>query len=101
VLYLAPSLVDMSRAERPVLTFPPVAQRVEENIENEPNLQLVQGANMFRPEASGKQGSTRAMTNHGVFTTGPAKATAERDRRARQRFIQGAVKFINGWKKVS
>jgi creatinine amidohydrolase/Fe(II)-dependent formamide hydrolase-like protein len=57
---------------------------------------------MWRPEASGKQGSTREMTHNGVFTTGdPAKATAERGRRARQRFIQGAVKFIDEWKKVS
>ena len=102
MLYLAPSLVDMSRAEKPVLTFPPVAQRVAENIENEPNLRLVRGANMWRPETTGKRGSTREMTNNGVFTTGdPNNGTAERGRRSSQRFIKGAVKFINEWKKIS
>lgn len=102
MLYLAPSLVDMSRAEKPVLTFPPIAQRVAENIETEPNLQLVRSANMWRPESAGKRGSTREMTNNGVFSTGdPNNGTAERGRRSSQRFIEAAVKFINEWKKIS
>jgi creatinine amidohydrolase len=102
MLYLAPSLVDMSKAEKPVLTIPPTAQKALDNIEAEPNLRLVQQANMWRPKDAGKKASSREMTNIGVFTTGdPKKATAERGRKARQRFIDAAVKFINEWKKIS
>jgi creatinine amidohydrolase len=102
MLYLAPRLVDMSQAEKPVLTIPPTAQKALDNMESEPNLRLVQDANMWRPKEAGKQASTREMTNIGVFTTGdPKKATAERGRRSSQRFIDAAVKFINEWKKIS
>jgi creatinine amidohydrolase len=102
MLYLAPSLVDMSQAEKPVLTIPPTAQKALDHIEAEPNLRLVQSANMWRPKSAGKKASTREMTNNGVFTTGdPKKATAERGRKSRQRFIDAAVKFINEWKKIS
>jgi creatinine amidohydrolase len=102
MLYLTPSLVDMAKAEKPVLTIPPTAQKALDNLDSEPNLRLVQNANMWRPEDSGKKASTRDMTNNGVFTTGdPKKATAERGRKSNQRFIEGAVKFINEWKKIS
>ena len=46
MLYLAPSLVDMSLTEKPVLTILPKAQKALDNIDSEPNLRLVQNANM-------------------------------------------------------
>jgi creatinine amidohydrolase/Fe(II)-dependent formamide hydrolase-like protein len=102
MLYLTPSLVDMSQAEKPVLTIPPTAQKALDDIDSEPNLRLVQQANMWRPKDAGKEASSREMTNIGIFTTGdPKKATAERGRKSRQRFIDAAVKFINAWKKIS
>jgi creatinine amidohydrolase len=102
MLYLAPSLVDMSQAEKPVLTFPPIVQKILENAETEPNLGLVQEANLFRPKDSEKMASSREMSSNGVFTSGdPKNATAERGRKSKERQIQAAVQFIEAWKKVS
>ncbi len=102
MLYLAPSLVDMSEAEKPVLTFPPIVQKTLENAETEPNLGLVQEANLFRPKDSEKMASSREISSNGVFTSGdPKNATAERGRKSKERQIQAAVQFIEAWKKVS
>jgi len=101
-LYLQNSLVDMSRAEKPVLTIPPDAQKAMDNIEEDTNLQQVINAYMFSPKVSGKKGSSREMTNNGVFTAGdPKNATVERGRKKTERFVKAAVKFIEAWKKIS
>jgi creatinine amidohydrolase len=101
MLYLTPSLVDMSRAEKPVLTFPPVVQKIQES-GGDPNLQLVQGANLFRPKGSGKKASSREMSNIGVFTSGdPNNATAERGQKRTERMVQAAVNFIEAWREAA
>jgi creatinine amidohydrolase/Fe(II)-dependent formamide hydrolase-like protein len=102
MLYLTPSLVDMALAEKPVLTFPDVAQKAWAGSSTEPNLRLVASANLFRPKDSGKQASSREMSNIGVFTTGdPKTATAQRGRADTERFVRASVKFIEEWKKIS
>ncbi len=100
MLYMTPSLVDMSRAEKPVLTFPPIVNKIQES--GERNLELVQWANLFRPKASGKKASSREMSNIGVFTSGdPNNATVERGRKRTERTVQAAVDFIEAWRKAS
>lgn len=101
MLYLTPSLVDMSRAEKPVLTFPPIVRKIQES-GSDPNLQLVQGANLFRPKDTGKKASSREMSNIGVFTSGdPNNATSERGRKSTERMVQTAVDFIEAWRKAA
>ena len=98
---MTPSLIDMSQAEKPVLTFPPIFQRIEES-QGEANLQLVQWAVLFRPKESGKKGSSREMSNTGVFTSGdPNNGTADRGRKSTERMVQAAVDFIEAWKTAS
>lgn len=101
MLYMTPRLVDMSQAEKPVLTFPPIVEKIQES-GGESDLQLVQGANLFRPKDTGKKASSREMSNIGVFTAGdPNKATAERGRKSTERMVQAAVEFIEAWRKAS
>jgi creatinine amidohydrolase len=101
MLYLTPSLVVMSRAEKPVLTFPPVVQKIQES-GGDPNLQLVQDAHLFRPKATGKNASSREMSKIGVFTSGdPNDATAEKGRKRTERMIEAAVDFIEAWRKAA
>jgi creatinine amidohydrolase len=101
MLYMTPSLVDMSHAEKPVLTFPPIFEKIEK-LEGKGNLELVQWANLFRPKDSGKKASSREMSNTGVFTSGdPANGTAERGRKDAERMVQAAVEFIEAWKTAS
>jgi len=100
MLYMTPSLVDMSQAEKPVLTFPPIVDKIQES--GERNLGLVQWANLFRPKATGKKASSREMSNIGVFTSGdPNNATVERGRKSTERMVQAAVDFIEAWRKAS
>jgi len=101
MLYLCGSVVDMSKAEKPVLTFPPVVYKALENMKDEPNLQAVMWAHLFRPLESGKRASSREMSNIGVFTAGdPSDADAAFGKSKTDHFIKAAVKFIEEWKKV-
>jgi creatinine amidohydrolase len=102
MLYLTPPLVDMSRAEKPTLTLPEIAQKAQARAESEPNLELVLNANLFRPKDTGKKASSREMSATGVFTSGdPRTATARQGKDEVDGFIQTAVKFIEAWKSIS
>jgi creatinine amidohydrolase len=102
MLYLTPSLVDMSRAEKPILTLPEIARKAEAGMKSEPNLQLVGDANLFRPIDTAKKATSREMSATGVFTSGdPRTATAKQGKNEVDQFLQMAVKFIEAWKSVA
>jgi len=97
MLYLTHCLVDMTKAEKPVLTLPPIVHKAMEI-----NLDGVMNANLFRPKDTGKLASSREMSNNGVFTSGdPKNATTERGKKRAERFVKAAVKFIEEWKKIA
>lgn len=101
VLYLANSLVDMSKAEKPVLTFPPSIQELLIQARENPSLGAVAMASLFTPKKIGKKGSTRELTNNGVVSTGdPKDARPELGRKGVQRLVDAAVKFIEEWKEI-
>lgn len=101
MLYLTHSLVDMSQAEKPVLTIPPAMQKAIGIMKEEANLDQLSSAYMFTPKETGKKGSTREMTNTGVFSTGnPKDARTEYGRKDVEHFIQAAVKFLKEWKEI-
>jgi len=98
-LYLFGSLVDMSKAENPVLTFPPHLLRFMEMSKTDPTFNEVVSNTWFRPLETGKITSTREMTNTGAVTTGDIKtATAERGRKELEDFVAAAAKFIEEWR---
>jgi creatinine amidohydrolase len=99
-LYLFGSLVDLSKAENPVLTFPPEMLRFIEMSKTNPIFGEVAGNMGFRPLETGKKTSTREISNIGAVTTGDIKtATAERGRKQLEDFISAAAKFIEEWRK--
>jgi len=101
MLYVANSLVDMSKAEKPILNFPPDVQKAREKSEQNKSLQEIAKAKLFTPKTTGKKASTREMTNNGVMSTGdPKEATVELGRKKVRRFVEAAVRFIEGWKKL-
>jgi len=102
MLYLTPTLVDMSRAEKPVLTLPDIVNKADASSQSEPNLELVAAANRFRPKDTGKKASSREMSAGGVFTSGdPRTATAAQGKESVDGLVQLAVKFIEAWKAIS
>jgi len=101
MLYVANSLVDMSKAEKPVLTFPPAIQKVMEKAREDPNMESIAWATLFTPKNIGKKASTREMTNNGVMSSGdPGDARSELGRKGVQRLVDAVVKFIEEWKKI-
>lgn len=101
MLYLTPELVVMSRAYKPVITLPPGAKQIQALANEDSNIQNLAMGYLFTPENTGKKGSTKEMTNSGVFTMGnPADARAEYGRKKINSFVDAAVKFINTWKKI-
>ncbi|MFC1732045.1 creatininase family protein [candidate division KSB1 bacterium] len=99
MLYLTPGLVDMNLAEKPVLTLPEIVERV--NRSGNENIQAVSSTFLFRPLSTGKKGSSREMSNIGVFTSGdPRTATAELGKKRIDAFIDAAVEFIEAWKAI-
>jgi len=98
-LYLFGSLVDMSKVENPVLTFPQAMRQFMEKAKSDPAFAAVWGTTWFRPLETGKKTSTREMTNTGAVTTGDIKtATAERGRKELEGFVTAAAKFIEEWR---
>ena len=98
-LYLFGSLVDMSKVENPVLTFPQAMRQFMEKAKSDPAFAAVWGTMWFRPLETGKKTSTREMTNTGAVTTGDIKtATAERGRKELEGFVTAAAKFIEEWR---
>jgi len=101
MLYLTPSLVVMSKAEKPVITFPPGVQKIQELTKEDPNIQHLMMSYFFTPKKTKKQGSTSEMTSTGVFTMGnPKDARPEYGKKKIDPFINAAVKFIKTWKKI-
>jgi creatinine amidohydrolase len=100
MLYLTPQLVDMASAENPVLTPPTEAQEAMETMTGN-NATLLAFAYLFRPEGTGKKAASHEISSNGVFTTGDlADASSAQGRDRFDRFVEGAVRFIEEWKRI-
>lgn len=100
MLYLTPQLVDMEKAENPVLTPPAAAQEAMETMTGA-NGSLVAFTHLFRPEESGKGAASHQISSNGVFTTGDlAESSAAQGKSRFDNLVEGAVRFIEEWKRI-
>jgi creatinine amidohydrolase len=100
MLFLTPSLVQMSAAENPVLTFPPAAERARQGLSGA-NQALLLSAYLFRPSETGKEAASHQISSNGVFTTGDvSSATAEQGEFRYDQLIEAAVRFIDEWRGI-
>ena len=100
MLFLAGGLVRMDKAENPVLTYPPLAREIMAKAEGSAQAALLDTL-LFEPLRSGKQASTREMTNNGVVTGEDLKnVSPEIGRLAVEYRVNGTVRFIESWRKV-
>jgi creatinine amidohydrolase len=101
MLYLAGSLVDMSKAVNPKLSIPPDVAQMDALGKSDPAMAKLAEDMRFRPFETGKKTSTREMTDTGSVTTGDIRtATAERGRRELEGFVDAAAKFIEAWRSI-
>jgi len=101
MLYLTPDLVNMTRAEKPVLSFPPNALKALEKTAGQSKFWAVAMSFLFSPQETGKKGSTREITSNGVVTTGdPGNATMAKGKAEIDHFVKAAVQFIREFKNI-
>ena len=101
-LYLTPSLVNLEAARRATLTMPShLQQMLPEVVAGDPTATLVFLAEGLNAKATGKNTSTREMSDTGTWgMRDPREATAEAGRRETENFVQAAVKFIERWQQL-
>jgi creatinine amidohydrolase len=101
-LYLTPNLVDMSKAERPVLAMPEHMERMlPDVVSGDPTATRVFLAEGLKGRETGKRTSTREMSNTGQWgMRDPHEASAEQGRRETETFVNAAFQFIDKWKQL-
>ncbi len=100
MLYLTPQLVNMARAENPILTPSPQAQAATEGMTGR-NAGLVASTYLFRPVGTGKQAASHEISSNGVFSNGDlADSSAAQGKFRFDNLVEGAVRFIEEWKRI-
>jgi creatinine amidohydrolase len=101
-LYLIPNLVDLEAARRAALSMPEHLQKMlPAVVAGDPTATLVFLAEGLKAKATGKNTSTREMSDTGTWgLRDPREATAEAGRRDTENFVQAAVKFIERWNQL-
>jgi len=101
-LYMTPNLVNLAAARRANLTMPEHLQKMlPEVVAGDPTATLVFLAEGLKARSTGKNTSTREMSDTGTWgLRDPREGTAEEGRRATENFVQAAVKFIERWNQL-
>ncbi len=101
-LYYTPNLVDLSKARTATLTLPDHLQKMLPQVAaGDPTASLVFLAEGLKAKSTGKQTSTREMSDTGVWGVGDLKeASAARGKAAADAIIDADVAFIEAWKKL-
>jgi creatinine amidohydrolase len=101
MLYLKPELVKMERAKKPEMTLSPQMKEIQRLMEKHPELANLTSAYLAVPAETKKGGASHELSNNGIWTFGdPQTATKERGEKNIQSMVDGAVAFIEAWKKI-
>ncbi len=101
-LYLTPNLVHMEAAEVATLTMPPhLEAMVDAVVAGDPTATTVFLAEGLKAAETGKGTSAAEMSTTGVWGIRDlGDASAEQGRLEAERFVEGAVAFIERWKEL-
>ena len=101
-LYMTPNLVNLAPARRATLTMPDHLQNMlPEVVAGDPTATLVFLAEGLKAKDTGKNTSTREMSDTGTWgLRDPHEGTAEAGRQEAENFVLAAVKFIARWKQL-
>ncbi len=102
MLYFRPDLVKMDRVERPEIKFSAKTQELLSLSRQYPELSQVFASVLAVPEETGKGGASHEISSNGIWSYSDVKkSNAERGKKAVERMIENAVKFIEAWKKAT
>ncbi len=101
-MYLNPGLVDLSVARTAKLTYPPHLQAmVPKVLAGDPTANLVFHAEALKATSTGKNVSTREMSDTGVWSEmNPNAASAAIGKATTESTVTAAVKFIEAWNQL-
>lgn len=101
-LYLTPNLVNLAAGRTDPLRLPAHLANLLPQVEaGDPTATRVFLAEALKAEETGKNTTTKDMTDTGVWSTLDVKtATAERGRRETEASVNAAVAFIERWKQL-
>jgi creatinine amidohydrolase len=101
MLYLKPELVKMEKIEKPKMTLTPKMKKLQAMIKENNGMESVMHSLMGTPAETKKGGASHELSSNGIWTSGdPKTATKERGEKTVSRWVEGAVKFIETWKKI-
>ncbi len=102
MLYLRPDLVRLERAEKPVMTFSPKMQKLQQLAKEHPGINQVVTNLTATPVETGKKGASHQLSNNGIFSSHDPRTTATKEigKKDVEGMVDAAVKFIETWKKL-
>jgi creatinine amidohydrolase/Fe(II)-dependent formamide hydrolase-like protein len=101
MLYLKPELVKMERAKKPELNLTSRMRELYMLSKENPGLMAVLNSLKGVPVETKKGGASHEISSNGIWSSGdPKRATKERGERIVKNMVDGAVKFIEVWKKA-
>ena len=102
MLYLKPELVKMERAKKPELNLTPRMRELYMLSQENPGLMAVLNSLKGVPVETKKGGASHEISSNGIWSSGdPKRATKERGERIVKNMVDGAVQFIEVWKKAA
>jgi len=101
MLYLYPDMVQMDKAEKPVMTFSPLLKNLMAASEENPNLETIAESMQAVPLETGKYGASHEISSNGIWSTSdPKSATREIGEKRIGEMVDRAVKLIESWNMV-
>lgn len=99
-LCLFPDLVQLDKAEKPVITFPESVNRMISLSEEYPDLNRIwDGSMVFLPEETGKATAVRDMTSNGVISLNdPKDASTDYGQPFVEEIVDRSVALIKAWR---
>jgi creatinine amidohydrolase len=98
-LCLFPDLVQLDKAEKPIMYSTPELEELKSLSDNHPELKPIWESMLFLPEETGKGSATHQMTSNGVYSyNDPKDASVEYGQQFVDEIVNKAVDLIEAWK---
>ena len=98
-LCMFPELVQMDKAEKPIIYSTPEAEELKSLSDNHPELKPIWQSMLFLPEETRKGGATHQISSNGVYSyNDPKDASAEYGQQFVDEIVNNAVDLIEAWK---
>lgn len=98
-LCMFPDLVQLDKAEKPIIYSTPEAEELKSLSDNHPELKPILESMLFLPEETGKGGATHQISSNGVYSyNDPKDASVEYGQQFVDEIVNNAVELIEAWR---